>query len=325
MYPTSALPTNLLNPSRARCPRCSGGGFVTWKCVGAARKWARVRATVASVCLILGCTALGASGALHAIVTGRVAALPALAAAALARITARLARSAAQDSGAATPLHVECAEGDMAFSLAASDATADAAASGKDANAGDAAWVAEHTRRCPRCRAPILKNGGCNAMTCGSCRLHFCWACMRPMEQCGHMRCANGAPHGNASVWDVDLATAGERMASWGERAAVAARVGAWMADGFSLSILLVLLSRAGLGFAGTSAATAVTTAVRLAVTSDAVLALPLAASAHALELLGALASHLAQVLTYSAVHLSVGSAVVGFAHRGHLRHMARR
>lgn len=45
-------------------------------------------------------------------------------------------------------------------------------------------------QRCPRCKAPIEKNGGCNHMTC-KCGAHFCWLCnaditIRPYDHfCG--------------------------------------------------------------------------------------------------------------------------------------------
>eukprot|EP01099_Mayorella_cantabrigiensis_P001949 TRINITY_DN1840_c0_g1_i1.p1 TRINITY_DN1840_c0_g1~~TRINITY_DN1840_c0_g1_i1.p1 ORF type:complete len:479 (+),score=84.70 TRINITY_DN1840_c0_g1_i1:82-1518(+) len=42
-------------------------------------------------------------------------------------------------------------------------------------------WLTANTKRCPKCRAPIEKNGGCMHMTCrknaGGCGHEFCWLC----------------------------------------------------------------------------------------------------------------------------------------------------
>jgi hypothetical protein len=59
-------------------------------------------------------------------------------------------------------------------------------------------WKASNTRPCPRCASPILKEGGCNHMRCGRCRVEFCWACMRSRTRCRAYECTNGAPFGNA-------------------------------------------------------------------------------------------------------------------------------
>ena len=47
------------------------------------------------------------------------------------------------------------------------------------------AWLSEHTHKCPRCRANIQKNGGCNHMTCVHCKYEFCWVCHRGYQP-GH-------------------------------------------------------------------------------------------------------------------------------------------
>ncbi|KAJ9524533.1 hypothetical protein QJQ45_024111, partial [Haematococcus lacustris] len=39
------------------------------------------------------------------------------------------------------------------------------------------------TRSCPKCKMPILKDGGCNHMVCTQCRHHWCWVCGGPWEQ----------------------------------------------------------------------------------------------------------------------------------------------
>eukprot|EP01102_Stenamoeba_stenopodia_P020117 TRINITY_DN7744_c0_g1_i1.p1 TRINITY_DN7744_c0_g1~~TRINITY_DN7744_c0_g1_i1.p1 ORF type:complete len:506 (-),score=82.98 TRINITY_DN7744_c0_g1_i1:98-1615(-) len=42
-------------------------------------------------------------------------------------------------------------------------------------------WLLSNTKRCPQCRAPIEKNGGCMHMVChknsGGCGYEFCWLC----------------------------------------------------------------------------------------------------------------------------------------------------
>eukprot|EP00656_Telonema_subtile_P012455 TRINITY_DN16271_c0_g1_i1.p1 TRINITY_DN16271_c0_g1~~TRINITY_DN16271_c0_g1_i1.p1 ORF type:complete len:420 (-),score=59.13 TRINITY_DN16271_c0_g1_i1:144-1403(-) len=42
------------------------------------------------------------------------------------------------------------------------------------------AWKSVMTSPCPACRAPILKNGGCQHMTCLKCGESFCWLCKMP-------------------------------------------------------------------------------------------------------------------------------------------------
>ncbi|EGT51786.1 hypothetical protein CAEBREN_02681 [Caenorhabditis brenneri] len=50
-------------------------------------------------------------------------------------------------------------------------------------------WILTNTKKCPRCNAPIEKNGGCMHMTCHSkdCRYEFCWLCMRDWR--AHANC----------------------------------------------------------------------------------------------------------------------------------------
>ena len=39
-------------------------------------------------------------------------------------------------------------------------------------------WIIGNTKRCPNCKVPVEKNGGCTHMTCRNCQHHFCWMCM---------------------------------------------------------------------------------------------------------------------------------------------------
>ena len=49
---------------------------------------------------------------------------------------------------------------------------------------------------CPKCTTPIEKTEGCNHMTCGGCRAHICWVCMKIFESSGpcydHMNKVHG-------------------------------------------------------------------------------------------------------------------------------------
>ena len=45
-------------------------------------------------------------------------------------------------------------------------------------------WIDGNTKRCPNadCGLAIQKNEGCNHMTCGRCRTHFCWLCREILD-----------------------------------------------------------------------------------------------------------------------------------------------
>ncbi|KAJ3538049.1 hypothetical protein NM688_g6575 [Phlebia brevispora] len=41
-------------------------------------------------------------------------------------------------------------------------------------------WREENSvKACPKCKTDIMKDGGCNHMTCSRCGAHICWVCMR--------------------------------------------------------------------------------------------------------------------------------------------------
>ncbi|KAM3135601.1 hypothetical protein pb186bvf_012272 [Paramecium bursaria] len=51
----------------------------------------------------------------------------------------------------------------------------------KQFQAKNAAPVNQDVKQCPKCQAPILKNEGCNHMTC-TCEHEFCWLCLGPYK-----------------------------------------------------------------------------------------------------------------------------------------------
>jgi len=38
---------------------------------------------------------------------------------------------------------------------------------------------------CPGCRIRVEKDGGCNAMYCRNCGMHWCWLCRVDIDACG--------------------------------------------------------------------------------------------------------------------------------------------
>jgi len=50
-------------------------------------------------------------------------------------------------------------------------------------------WLLANTKKCPKCRSPIEKNGGCMHITCfknaGGCGHEFCWLCRGPWTEHG--------------------------------------------------------------------------------------------------------------------------------------------
>ncbi|KAK3584662.1 hypothetical protein CHS0354_001242 [Potamilus streckersoni] len=58
---------------------------------------------------------------------------------------------------------------------------------------------------CPKCSAPIEKNGGCNHMECESCHVHFCWVCLKTFSSGSD---CNGHLHSvHNSIWPEKLLT----------------------------------------------------------------------------------------------------------------------
>lgn len=52
-----------------------------------------------------------------------------------------------------------------------------------------AKWLQENAKQCPNCKINIEKNGGCNHMSCRSCRHEFCWLCKRNWREHTYAGC----------------------------------------------------------------------------------------------------------------------------------------
>lgn len=70
-------------------------------------------------------------------------------------------------------------------------------------------WKMVHTKRCPKCKGPIQKNGGCPHMSCRKCKHEFCWYCRRDWK----VRLKSGV-----TVYHVADPLEGLRPSMWGRR-----------------------------------------------------------------------------------------------------------
>jgi ariadne-1 len=52
---------------------------------------------------------------------------------------------------------------------------------------GTSKWLQVHTRPCPKCTAPIHKDGGCQYVSCATCQHRFCWLCMKSFDHRDHV------------------------------------------------------------------------------------------------------------------------------------------
>ncbi|CAG2176376.1 unnamed protein product [Oppiella nova] len=65
--------------------------------------------------------------------------------------------------------------------------------SGEKIDCETANWILSYTKECPKCKAPIEKNGGCNHMTCRNqqCKYEFCWICLSDWSKHGYQTSCN--------------------------------------------------------------------------------------------------------------------------------------
>ena len=64
-----------------------------------------------------------------------------------------------------------------------------------DEDSNNILLVRATTKACPNCQVNIEKNGGCNHMTCRSCRHEFCWLCFGHWSR--HTQCNQFEEQGN--------------------------------------------------------------------------------------------------------------------------------
>lgn len=73
-------------------------------------------------------------------------------------------------------------------------------------------WMEAFTKICPKCKVPIVKEGGCNHMVCSKCHASFCWICNH-ISGHGEHRCNLYAPY-NAAIPPVPVAASSNETAA---------------------------------------------------------------------------------------------------------------
>jgi len=81
----------------------------------------------------------------------------------------------------------QCADADIGDHLPASCADVERWLRKASDESENLTWMMANTKKCPKGRSPIEKNGGCMHMTCSTaaCRYEFCWLCRGSWKEHG--------------------------------------------------------------------------------------------------------------------------------------------
>ena len=77
-------------------------------------------------------------------------------------------------------------------------------AANKNTENGKLIWQLKHEGKlkfCPICRAPCMKNNGCNKMVCGSCGGKWCWLCLKNNVDYDHFN-SDGVGLCKGKLWE---------------------------------------------------------------------------------------------------------------------------
>ena len=239
-------------PEWRSCPKCDGGGFTTPECLAPRHEELKCEATLVSWrlqggMLILMWLVLVNLFRAHPPQTTLQAMVGTAAVAFCLTVAVRRTVNAISS----TLLEVGCPNCDGTFLLKDYN---EALVGSAEADAETKRWIASNTRPCPSCGSAIQKISGCNAMRCGSCRVSFCWACMKSGSGCDHFNCRHGAPYGNAVPRSDGLGWQNDDVADAynpGEEAVRRITAQAMIVAGFSACSALMTIGHWGTGGTG--------------------------------------------------------------------------
>jgi len=75
-------------------------------------------------------------------------------------------------------------------------------------------FIQNKMKICPGCKNTVIKNGGCNTMTCPSCKVSFCWLCLHKDEDFRQIKHKCKDYHGRYDEYDSDSSGSGSGTGS---------------------------------------------------------------------------------------------------------------